>query len=64
LSDCHDQTDLRLSSVRGRYGLPAYNAHGALIDSIATAELLLAQIKRIYRDKKSGFGRLYSISQL
>lgn len=63
LSDCHDQVDLRLSSVRERYDLPAYNAHGALIDAIATAELLLAQIKRIYRDKKSGFGRLYSISQ-
>ncbi len=54
--------DLRLSSARARYGLPEYNAHSALIDAIATAELLLAQMKVIYRDKKSCFGRLYRIS--
>ncbi len=53
--------DLRLSSARSRYGLPEYNAHSALIDAIATAELLLAQIKVIYREKKSCFGRLYRV---
>lgn len=35
---------LRLSSCRQRYGLPAYAAHDALGDALATAELLLAQI--------------------
>ena len=60
--DNDSEADLRLSSVRERYGLPEYNAHGALIDSIATAELLLAQIKRVYKDGKSCFGRLYRIS--
>lgn len=63
LCDRSSDLDLRLSPTRHRYGLPEYNAHGALIDSIATAELLLAQLKRIYRDQKSCFGRLYRISQ-
>ncbi|MDV7103841.1 3'-5' exonuclease [Vibrio sp. TH_r3] len=54
-------TDLRLSTSRARYGLPEYNAHGALIDSLATAELLLAQLKKVYKDGKTCFGRLYRI---
>ncbi|UPW20375.1 exonuclease domain-containing protein [Agarivorans sp. TSD2052] len=40
--------DYRLASVRSRYGLPEYNAHSALIDAIATAELFMAQTKRIF----------------
>ncbi|MDP8079342.1 3'-5' exonuclease [Phocoenobacter skyensis] len=35
---------VRLAKSRTRYGLPAYTAHNALIDAIATAELLQAQI--------------------
>lgn len=35
---------IRLSDSRSRYGLPHYAAHNALIDAIATAELLQAQI--------------------
>lgn len=35
---------LRLFNLRKNYGLPQYNAHSALEDAIATAELLLAQI--------------------
>ena len=35
---------LRLSALRERYHLPRYRAHDALVDAIATAELLLAQI--------------------
>ncbi|MHA2938074.1 3'-5' exonuclease [Vibrio sp. RC27] len=54
--------DLRLSSIREKYGLPEYNAHGALIDSISSAELLLAQIKRVFGNRKHCFGRLYRIS--
>ncbi|MBR0573510.1 MULTISPECIES: 3'-5' exonuclease [Pasteurellaceae] len=35
---------VRLANSRTRYGLPAYSAHNALTDAIATAELLQAQI--------------------
>jgi len=34
---------LRLWAVRERYGLPRYQAHDALIDALACAELFLAQ---------------------
>jgi DNA polymerase-3 subunit epsilon len=40
--------DYRLASVRKRYGLPDYPGHNALVDAVATAELLLAQSKRVY----------------
>lgn len=33
----------RLHACRARYGLPAYTAHNAITDAIATAELWLAQ---------------------
>ena len=36
---------IRLADCRKRYGLPHYAAHNALIDAIATAELLQAQIR-------------------
>ncbi|MCB2046625.1 MAG: hypothetical protein KDE32_00200 [Novosphingobium sp.] len=35
---------LRLGKLRAGYGLPAYTAHDGLTDSLACAELLLAQI--------------------
>lgn len=35
--------DLRLHACRGRYNLPSYPGHNALVDALATAELLLAQ---------------------
>jgi len=35
--------DLRLGSVRSRYGLPRYRTHNALADALAAAELFLAQ---------------------
>ncbi|PPK53282.1 3'-5' exonuclease [Marinobacter persicus] len=35
---------IRLADSRGRYGLPHYAGHNALIDAIATAELLQAQV--------------------
>lgn len=34
--------DLRLANLRERYGLPRYQAHNALTDALATAELFLA----------------------
>lgn len=36
---------IRLADSRIRYGLPHYASHNALIDAIATAELLQAQIR-------------------
>jgi DNA polymerase-3 subunit epsilon len=41
---------LRLASCRARYNLPSYPAHNALVDALATAELLLAQIE--YRGER------------
>jgi DNA polymerase III subunit epsilon len=38
-----EQGALRLSACRERYNLPAYPAHNALMDALATSELLLAQ---------------------
>lgn len=40
-----NQRDLNLTACRRRYGLPAYRAHHALSDALATAELCLAQIR-------------------
>ncbi|MBU2864276.1 3'-5' exonuclease [Reinekea forsetii] len=37
---------LRLLNVRERYNLPAYENHNALVDALATAELLQAQIAK------------------
>ncbi|WP_323750126.1 3'-5' exonuclease [Marinobacter sp.] len=37
-------TSIRLPDSRARYGLPHYAGHNALIDAIATAELLQAQV--------------------
>ncbi|KTF12102.1 MAG: 3'-5' exonuclease [Pseudoalteromonas sp.] len=40
---------VRLNDCRKRYSLPAYHNHNALIDALATAELLMAQIQYHYR---------------
>jgi DNA polymerase-3 subunit epsilon len=55
--------DNRLSAVRKRYNLPQYTAHNALIDSVATAELLLAQIANMYRNRQVTLETLYEMSQ-
>lgn len=41
------QGDLQLGRLRADYGLPRYTAHNALIDALATAELLLAIAARL-----------------
>jgi len=38
---------LRLDAARRRFGLPRYLAHRALIDAVATGELLLAQVAEL-----------------
>jgi DNA polymerase-3 subunit epsilon len=42
--------ELRLAECRSRYNLPAYPAHNALMDALASAELLLAQINHKGKD--------------
>lgn len=41
-------TSIRLADSRGRYQLPTYRNHNALLDALATAELLQAQIAHHY----------------
>lgn len=41
-------SSVRLGASRDRYGLPTYQPHHALVDAIATAELLQAQILHHY----------------
>lgn len=45
------QGDLQLSKLRSDYHLPRYTAHNALVDALATAELLLAIAARLDREK-------------
>jgi len=44
------QGDLQLSQIRNDYGLPRYTAHNALVDALATAELMLAIASRMEPD--------------
>ncbi|WP_111414741.1 3'-5' exonuclease [Billgrantia lactosivorans] len=39
---------IRLGDSRRRYGLPDYQGHHAMVDALATAELLQAQVARHY----------------
>ena len=43
--------DLQLTEIRKQKGLPAYLAHNAVADAIATAELFLVLISDIFLDK-------------
>lgn len=52
----------RLGDVRRRYNLPDYPAHDALMDAIATAELFLAQITRLFAAQRAPAGVLYRAS--
>lgn len=51
--------DYRLSEIRRSYGLPAYLAHNALADAVATGELLLVQMKHIFAGRHPQLGELY-----
>jgi len=52
-------TSIRLADSRLRYGLPLYQAHHALTDALATAELLQAQVASHY-SAKTPIGELWS----
>ena len=43
----YDPSDLRLSALRHKHGLPNHFAHNALNDAIATAELLMVQVSNM-----------------
>jgi DNA polymerase-3 subunit epsilon len=43
----YDPSELRLSALREKQGLPNHFAHNALNDAIATAELLMAQVSNM-----------------
>lgn len=51
---------LRLDAIRQRYNLPRYKAHNALMDAVATAEVLMAQISRTYPNGVPKLGWLMS----
>ena len=51
---------LRLNACRERYNLPIYNAHNALTDALACAELLLAQLNKMGGLDKITLGELLS----
>jgi len=50
------QGDLQLGRIRSLYGLPAYTAHDALSDAVATAELMLAIAAAIQGEAALGVG--------
>ena len=47
----YKSNDLRLFNLRSKLNMPAYKAHNALMDAIATAELLLAMVPKISSQK-------------
>ncbi|MEZ8046376.1 3'-5' exonuclease [Vibrio sp. 10N.237.312.C02] len=58
----HEEVDLTLAGTRDRYGLPEYNSHNALADAVSTAELFLAQQKRVVPNDEVTLSFLYRIS--
>lgn len=50
---------VRLADSRARYGLPAHQGHHALMDALATAELLQAQIAT-HHDPGTAVGELWT----
>lgn len=55
--------DVRLSRIRERRGFPAYEAHNALADSLATAEVFLAQLHDIFGKKPYVLKEVYKRSE-
>ena len=54
----YDPSELRLSSLRHRFGLPEHFAHNALNDAIATAELLMAQVNQLPEREQTKLNQL------
>ncbi|MGF1735620.1 exonuclease domain-containing protein [Photobacterium satsumensis] len=56
-----EEGDYRLSSIRQRYGLPEYPSHGALIDAVATGELLLALMTKCFGQASPRLEEVYDM---
>ncbi len=54
--------EFSLNKIRERRGFPQYEAHNALWDSIATAELFMAQLKDLFGKKEPVLCELYKRS--
>lgn len=54
--------EFSLNRIRERRGFPQYEAHNALWDSIATAELFMAQLKDLFGKKEPKLCELYQRS--
>ena len=54
----YDPSRLRLMHLRNNFGLPNYNAHNALKDAIATAELLLAELQTHHKGLRTSLRKL------
>lgn len=52
-SKAFKSNELRLFNLRKLYNMPAYKAHNALMDAIATAELFLAMVSKISSNKNA-----------
>ncbi|POY44388.1 3'-5' exonuclease [Avibacterium gallinarum] len=52
----------QLATIRKNYSLPDYINHNALIDAIATGELFLAQIHKLFGSQTKYFGEVYKRS--
>ena len=62
LNMANPNIDVRLSSIRERRNLPEYEAHNALIDSLATADVFLAQIKDVFKNTQATILPIYKRS--
>ena len=56
----YKSNDLRLFNLRKSYNMPAYKAHNALMDAIATAELFLAMVDKIAPNRNGRLGDFLS----
>ncbi|WP_386686930.1 exonuclease domain-containing protein [Lonepinella sp. MS14437] len=54
--------DYQLSTIRKKYQLPEYITHNALIDTISTGEVFLAQLHHLFGNKKKTLGEIYKRS--
>lgn len=52
--------ELRLFNLRKLYNMPAYKAHNALMDAVATAELFLAMVNKISSKRSAYLGEFLS----
>lgn len=54
------KNELRLFNLRKELNLPAYKAHNALMDAVATAELFLAMVNKISPENNARIGDFLS----